>query len=113
MPDYYSYEYNRLDGEGVIKLDNPDRVIVTPNEQVTTINAIEDENVKALMHLLFPSTSVPKILHEEILENENFGDVIRDIAMSGDICSIRFSRELTEVEVTELDVLVEAHKNNA
>jgi len=111
MPDYFSYEYNRI-LDGVFRIDNPDRTETIPSEHADTIDAVTDENAKALFNILLPATEKQKTLFEEISEHETFGSIVHDISMNGAVCSIRFSRELTEAEITELDVIVEAHKNN-
>lgn len=111
MPDYYTYEYDRLvDGE--IKIDNPERTVEVDNEHKAVVDAVTDENAKQLFNILFPATTVQKSLSDELIESETFGSIIHDISMSGAVCSVRMTRELTEAEITELDNLVETHKTN-
>lgn len=112
MPDYFSYEYDRLGENDEYRIDNPDRIITEPNEHADLINAIVDENAKSLFEILFPSTQKQKTLHEELLEDSVFGDIVYDVFMTGQICTIRFKRELTTEELEDLDTLVENHKNN-
>jgi len=112
MPDYFSYEYDRL-VDGVIRLDNPDRVIETPNENAAAIAAVTDENARALFEKLFPPTTRGVILHEEIKEDEILGPIAFDFSASGQVATVRFTRELTPEEITRLDAIVEAHKLNS
>jgi len=111
MPDYFTYQYNRM-VDGVCKLNNPERVIITPHPNAELIAQVEDVNAKELFTQLFPPTESSKSFHEELVESNIFKDCITDIYMSGEICTVRFSKELTPEEIAELDDMVEAHKNN-
>ena len=111
MPDYFTYEYDRMI-DGAIMIDNPDRTISTPHADHAQIEQVTDENAKALFHKLLPARVENKTLHMELLDHATFGSIVYDIAMSHAVCSIRFTRELTAEEITTLDALVEAHKNN-
>ena len=113
MPDYYNYQYDRtIDGEPEFKINNPDRTVVIESEHAATIALVTDENAKALFEEIFPSQTVPKTLHEELMEGASFKDSIYDIFMDGPICTVRTTRQLTEEEISELDTFVEDHKNN-
>jgi len=111
MPDYFTYDYARKVDE-VIKLNNDERIISTPHPSHDAIELVTDENAKALFHQLLPQKIIAKTFYEELLEHELFGSIVYDIGMRGDVCSIRFSRELTEEEISQLDTLVSNHKNN-
>jgi len=113
MPDFYTYDYERtIEGSEEFKIDNPERVVTTQHELHDQIELVQDENAKALFHELLPSSTKQKTLLEELHDSETFGEILYDISMSGIVCSVRFTRELTEAEIAELDTLVDNHKNN-
>lgn len=112
MPDTYVYTYNRmLDGE--FKIDNPERTVIEEPTEKADIDNVQDASAKLLFQKIFPQKEVMKTLAEEVSADATIGSAFVRMEMSNEDCFVHFNRGLTTEEVSILDGIVEAHKNNS